>query len=130
MCLSLPGSAPGNGTALVQATCGTLLNQEWQFHPIANGYDAVASGNHTSLVWDDTGGSTANGNGMQVWSWANNSNQQWMPSPLNNGLWTFKNLTSGDCLDNTNSVASGARLTQWSCGSNNKNQQFELIRVR
>jgi hypothetical protein len=130
MCLTLPGSGSENGTALSQGTCGTLLNQEWQFQPTSNGFNAVRSGEVTSLVWDDTGGSTANGNGMQVWSWANNTNQQWLPALQSNGLWTFVNRTSADCMDNANSVGSGTQMTQWACGSNNPNQEFELMRVR
>jgi len=130
LCLTAPGSAPGNGTALTQAACGTLLNQEWQFQSTANNYAAVRNGEATTLVWDDTGGSTANGNGMQVWSWAGNTNQQWLSALGNNGLWSFRNLTSGECLDNANAVAAGTRMTQWSCVSNNQNQEFELVRVR
>lgn len=130
MCVTDPGSSTKNGTALTQATCGTLLNQEWQLQPTSNGYDAVASGSATRLVWDDTNGSTANGNGMQLWSWSNNSNQDWTPHLQSNGLWTFTVLKSGDCLDNAGSTSSGTRMIQWPCGSGNPNQQFELVRVR
>jgi hypothetical protein len=130
MCLSDPGAAASNGAALTQATCGNLLNQQWQFQSTSNEYSAAHNGSVTSLVWDDTNGSSANGNGMQLWSWANNTNQQWLPSLQSNGLWTFTNRTSGDCLDNGGSVGNGTRMTQWQCGSGNPNQQFELVRVR
>jgi hypothetical protein len=67
---------------------------------------------------------------MQLWSWSNNSNQEWTPKLQGNGLWTFTVLTSGDCLDNAASTTSGTRMTQWACVSGNSNQQFELVRVR
>jgi hypothetical protein len=58
MCVTDPGSATNNGTALLQSTCGTLLNQEWQFQPTGNGYLAVHNGSDPNLVWDDTNWST------------------------------------------------------------------------
>lgn len=129
MCVTDSGSSTSNGTALSQVKCGSLLNQEWQFQPISGGYYAVYNGNATALVWDDTNGSKSNGNGMQLWSWANNSNQQWLPKLQSNGLWTFTNLNSGECLDNAGSTTNGTRMTQWSC-LGNANQQFEVVRVR
>lgn len=130
MCISDPHASVNDGTTLIQATCGSLLNQEWQFQPTDSGYAGVHNGSVVSLVWDDTAGSTANGNTMQLWTWYGNSNQQWIPNLHSNGLWTFANRTSGACLDNSNSTGSGTRMTQWMCGSWNPNQQFELLRVR
>lgn len=130
MCLTDTGSGTGNGTALDQQTCGSLPDQIWQFWPTSNGYYAAFNGNATSLVWDDTNGSLNNGNLIQLWSWANNSNQQWLPQLQSNGMWTFTNLTSGSCLDNAGSTSSGTQMTQWACQSGNTNQQFELLRVQ
>ena len=130
MCLSDPHASQTSGSVLVQATCGSLLNQEWQFQPASNGYASVHNGSAPSLVWDDTNGSMANGNTMQLWTWSGNYNQEWMPRLRGNGLWTFANRTSGACLDNSNSTGSGTRITQWLCGSWNPNQQFELLRIR
>lgn len=130
MCMSDTGSGTGNGTALDQVTCGSVPDQGWQFEPTNNGYYAAYNENATSLVWDDTNGSTTNGNKIQLWSWADNTNQQWLPQLQTNGLWTFTNLTSGSCLDNAGSTTSGTQMTQWSCQSGNSNQQYELVRIQ
>lgn len=130
MCVTGPGTSISNGAVLVQATCGTLLNQEWRFQPTSAGYTGVLNVSASSLAWDDTGASLANGTTMQLWTWLSGSNQQWAPRLQSNGLWTFANRSSGACLDNANSTGSGTRITQWMCGSWNPNQQFELLRVR
>ena len=106
------------------------MNQEWKFQALATGYDAVYSGSAQSLVWDDANSSTTKGSGMQLWSWSNNSNQEWTPQLLSSGLWSFSVLTSGHCLDNSGSTTIGTRMTQWTCQSGNANQQYEMVRVR
>ncbi len=81
-----------------------------------------------SLAWDDTAGSTSNGNGIQLWSYGSgNANQEWQPQSLGNGLWRFVNLKSGLCLDNTGSTSNGVQMTQWQCQSGNTNQEFSLV---
>ncbi len=122
--------ATTNGTKLDQWPCGNQqYNQEWQFRPAAtSGYYAVFNRNATSLVWDDTAGGTSNGTYVQLYSYGSgNANQEWQAISLGNGLWQFKNLHSGLCLDNGNTTTAGQQFLQWSCSSTNTNQQFTLV---
>ncbi len=129
LCMDGSGWGTSNGTLLQQWACGNQQhNQEWHFQAAAtSGYDAVFNRNAPSLVWDNEG-STANGNGAWLWTYGSgNTNQEWQPVSLGNGLWNFVNLTSGLCLDNTGSTSNGVQMTQWQCQSGNTNQQFSLV---
>jgi len=129
LCMDDPNGSTSNGAALQQYSCHQGQNQEWQFRSAATGgYYAVYNRQATSLVWDDTGGSTSNGNKIQLYTYSNgNRNQEWQAISLGNGLWQFKNLTSGLCLDDTGgSTSNGTQMQQYSCSSSNTNQQFTL----
>ena len=132
MCLTDTNSSTANGTSLTQSPCVSgQYNQQWQFHTGTGGYYVVYNANATSLVWDDTNGSTSNGNLIQLYQSYSNNNQQWLPTQVSTGIWTIKNLTSGLCLDDTNgSTSSGQQYQQWACSTGNANQQYTLTAVR
>jgi hypothetical protein len=81
-------------------------------------------------VWDDTGGSTANGNKIQLYTYTSgNANQEWQAVSLGNNLWKFVNLASGLCLDSTTSTNSAVQLQQYQCVSGDSAQVFQLTPV-
>jgi len=130
MCADDNGNSTTPGTALIQWSCGSgKYNQEWQFRPATtSGHYDVFNRNASSLTWDDYNFGTSNGTNVDLWTYiSGQTNQQWQANYLGNGLWQFKNLNSGLCLDNTGSRTQGQQMWQWQCQSGNTNQQFQLI---
>jgi glucosylceramidase len=118
-CVDAADWGTSNGTAVQQYTCGAAqYNQEWQFQPTDSGYYRVVSRNATSLVWDVTGGpwATADGIPIQLWTYAGNTNQQWMPVALGDGAFKFVTRNSSKCLDVPGATTAVlARLQQYDC---------------
>jgi hypothetical protein len=124
MCVDAAGWGTGNGTLVQQFTCGgAQTNQEWQFQPTDSGYYRVVNRNAynataANVVWDVTGGprATADQIPVQLWSYVNNTNQQWMPVPLGNGAYKFVARNSSKCLDVPGgSGAASTGLQQYDC---------------
>jgi hypothetical protein len=72
----------------------------------------------TNLVWDVTGGprATAALIPIQLWSYVNNPNQQWLALPLGDGAYKFVVRNSSKCLDVPGaSVAVFTALQQFDC---------------
>jgi Ricin-type beta-trefoil lectin domain-like/Bacterial Ig-like domain (group 2) len=124
LCVDATGWGTVNGTIVQQYTCGAAQdNQEWQFQPTDSGYYRVVNRNAynttaTNVVWDVTGGprATADQIPVQLWSYVNNTNQQWMPVPLGNGAYKFVVRNSSKCLDVPGgSVAVSTGLQQFDC---------------
>jgi Ricin-type beta-trefoil lectin domain/Bacterial Ig-like domain (group 2) len=107
LCVDATGWGTANGTLAQQYTCGAAqTNQEWQFQPTDSGYYRVVNRNAynataANVVWDVTGGpwATADKTPIQLWSYAGNTNQQWMPVALGNGAYKFVARNSSKCLD-------------------------------
>jgi hypothetical protein len=115
MCADDNGNSTTPGTALIQWSCGSgKYNQEWQFRPATtSGHYGVFNRNASSLTWDDYNFGTSNGTNVDLWTYiSGQTNQQWQANYLGNGLWQFKNLNSGLCLDNT-----GSRTRVSRCGN-------------
>jgi hypothetical protein len=124
LCVDAAGRGTANGTIVQQYTCGAAQpNQEWQFQPTDSGYYRVVNRNAhdataINVVWDVTGGprATADQIPIQLWSYVNNTNQQWMPVPLGNGAYKFVARNSSKCLDVPGaSMASPTALQQFDC---------------
>jgi hypothetical protein len=124
LCVDASGWGIANGTVVQQYTCGVAqTNQEWQFQPAGDGYYRVVNRNAynatgTNVVWDVTGGprATADQIPVQLWSYAGNTNQQWMPEALGNGAYKFVARNSSKCLDVPGaSVAVSTQLQQYDC---------------
>jgi hypothetical protein len=124
LCVDAAGRGTANGTIVQQYTCGAAqTNQEWQFQPTDSGYYRVVNRNAhdataINVVWDVTGGprATADQIPIQLWSYVNNTNQQWMPVPLGNGAYKFVARNSSKCLDVPGaSMASPTALQQFDC---------------
>jgi hypothetical protein len=117
LCLDA-AAGPANGTGVVQDSCGTQASQQWQFHPTDSGYYQVASRPSGVMAWDVTGGPWATGDQVkiQIWAYAGNTNQQWMPVSLGNGLWKFIARNSAKCLDVPGASSNvGLQVQQWDC---------------
>jgi len=131
LCVDARGWGTSNGTAVQQWSCGSgQYNQEWQFQPTGNGYYQLTNRNAPGEVWDVTGGqgATSNGTRIELWSATGGTNQQWLPTRLSNGAYSFSAKNSGKCLDVTNrSTSNGTQLQQWSCTSGYTAQYFQLI---
>jgi hypothetical protein len=124
LCLGAASAGTTAGTKLQQNTCGNPAQaaQEWQFQPTDSGYYKVVNRNALNsgitLLWDVTGGpwETANQVPVQIYTWANQTNQQWMPVALGDGAYKFVARNSQKCLDVPDaSSAPLLQLQQYTC---------------
>jgi hypothetical protein len=107
LCVDASSWGYANGTVIQQYTCSSVqANQEWQFQPTDGGYYQVVNRNALSSAGLDSvmqvsGGpwATANLVGIQLWSFAGATNQEWMPVPVGNGAYKFVARNSSKCLD-------------------------------
>jgi Ricin-type beta-trefoil lectin domain-like/Bacterial Ig-like domain (group 2) len=96
-----------DGTVVDQYTCGgAQTNQEWQFQPTDSGYYQIVNRNALlqtgqNLVWEVAGGANATANqlALELWSYGEATNQQWMPVSVGNGAYEFIARNSSKCLD-------------------------------
>lgn len=130
MCVTDPNSSKSSPTPLQQIPCGTgQANGQWQFKPTGNGSYTISNVAAPALAWDDTASSMLNGTPIQLLTAANTTDEQWLATLQPGKLWTFTNLTSGRCLDDTDgSVLSGTQFQQYACAEN-PNQEFQLVPV-
>ena len=74
---------------------------------------ACASGSRL----DDTGGSTTDGNHLQIWAASGGPNQSWTFAEV--GAGTYNMAVNGPyCLDSGGATAPGSAATIWSCNGN------------
>jgi glucosylceramidase len=130
-CADAANGGTSNGTAVQQWACASgSTDLQWQFQPTDSGYYKVVTRDAPTLAWDVTGGTGATGNGtlIQLWTYGGGTNQQWRPTALGNGQYTFTARNSGnECLDVTNrSTANGTQLQQWACTAGDTAQAFQL----
>ncbi|KAG5643085.1 hypothetical protein DXG03_001580 [Asterophora parasitica] len=102
-----------DGAIVTIETCTYSANQKWTF---SGGTVKIFS----NKCLDVTGGSTADGTKLQIWTCsANNANQQFAYTRDNRLAWTNR----GKCVDlSSGNKASGTRIQSWACSNNNKNQ--------
>ena len=130
LCVTDTGSSTASPTPLQQSACGTgQPNQQWQFTGTGNGSYAVHSISAPALAWDDTAFSLLNGTLTQLLTNNGTTDEEWLATEQPSKVWTFTNLTSGRCLDDTNgSLLSGTQFQQYACAEN-PNQEFQLVAV-
>jgi hypothetical protein len=75
------------------------------------------------LLWDVSGGSTADGAPVLQWTWNGGHNQQWYVLPTDGGFAELVNRNSGKCLAAPDYVA-GHQLIQVACTGNPGQQWF------
>jgi hypothetical protein len=93
-------------------------------------YEARAS-QKSNYCLDNTDGSTANGNHIQVWWCSHNANQRWEYVPSLNGVPGDHQLqnSNGKCLDDPNdSKVNGTKVQLWTC-LGNANQEWSARTV-
>jgi DNA-binding beta-propeller fold protein YncE len=95
---------------------------------VAQAYEVQAS-QQSGFCLDNTGGSSTDGNPVQVWSCLGNANQGWLYVPSVNGIagdYQLQN-SNGLCLDDpADSAVNGTRVQLWSC-LGNVNQQWTAV---
>jgi chitinase len=128
-CLDDSNFGTANGNTVQSWTCGGNSAQTWMFDytppTIANGVHTLTPQCATGSRLDDSGGSTANGNKVQIWQAAGNANQQWNFSNIGGNTFNIAVNLGPYCLD-ANGGASGTAVHLWSCGGYD-NQKWTAI---
>ncbi|MFB7293083.1 RICIN domain-containing protein [Actinacidiphila glaucinigra] len=125
-CVDAAAAGTADGTAVQQYACNGTTAQQWQLQPTSDGYVRVNNRNDASKAWDVTDVSTADAAPVQLWSYSNGANQQWLPVEEAGGTYHFVNRNSGKCLDVPSaSAADAARIQQYTCNGTSA-QSFSL----
>src|SRR5207248_705074 len=129
-CVDATDWGTSNSTPVQQWACSVPAadNQLWQFRPTDSGFYHVVNRHGQTMAWDVTGGPDATSDRVpiQLWAYAGGTNQQWQPTALGGGYYTFAARHSGKCLDVTDvSTSDGTRLQQWTC-TDGPAQSFRL----
>ena len=77
---------------------------------------------------DDTGGSTTNGNKLQIWAATGGPNQAWTFTNIGGSSYTLQ-VNGAFCLDSAGATTAGTAATIWSCESGNANQSWTVTPV-
>ncbi|MFJ4778066.1 RICIN domain-containing protein [Streptomyces sp. NPDC088762] len=143
-CLDVAGgtSATGDGADVFQWTClgAAQTNQQWYLTDAGDGTYYIRA-RHSGKCLDVAGGTSATGDGADVFQWtclgAAQTNQRWYfnTEAVQNGKYTYyiRALHSGKCLDvegGTSATGDGANVFQWTCLSTAQtNQRWYLEAV-
>lgn len=145
-CIDLTNGNSNNGTQLQQWDCanGTNPNQLWTVTPLQSVPAIVPSfptgpymlrpNSNSASCMDVSGGSSANGTAVQVYSCNGTASQSWSLVPVTGSFGTAYELVtggSGSCLAITGSATTnGAKTSQWSCqGASQPAQLWQLNSV-
>lgn len=125
MVLDVYGQAPASGIGITasQQFYAALGDQQWRLSAAPTpGYyrlsslSGIAAGQDLAL--EAAGGSTADGAGLDQWTWSGGAHQQFAFNPVSDGSGSYRisNLNSGLCLDVQNgSYDAGAAIDQKPC---------------
>ncbi|CAN5340959.1 hypothetical protein BH11ACT4_BH11ACT4_24540 [soil metagenome] len=134
-CVDANNSGTSNGTIVLQWSCGTSANQNWQFLGTSGGYYQVVPRHAQWIGWDvdidaaNSAGGTADGTPVHLWSYGAGANQQWQAVDLGGGTYHFVVKSTGKCLAvKDGSTADGATLEQRTCATTPA-QAFGLVAV-
>lgn len=105
----LNGEANGGGSSGGGTTGGGGLP--------SNGVHTMTPACATGSRLDDTGGSTTNGNHLQIWAAAGNANQNWNFANIGGSSYNMSVL-GPYCLDSGGTTTEGGSATIWSCNGN------------
>ena len=119
-CVDDRGAGTSPGTLLDQWPCNGQLNQVWVLVPDGEFYrvESYETGTFGELSWDVAGGTGAagRGNGIDLWTFADATNQQWLPIYQGSGIYNFVARNSALCLDVPHSSTTpGVQLDQYTC---------------
>jgi hypothetical protein len=125
-CVDARAAATANGTAVQQYSCNGSLAQNWSLTATSNGLVKVGNRNSADQVWDVKDVSVADSAPIQLWTYSNGANQQWLPVAEPDGAYHFVNSLSGKCLDvPAASTADSVQLGQYTCNGTSA-QAFRL----
>ncbi|MFL6055484.1 MAG: RICIN domain-containing protein [Actinoallomurus sp.] len=97
LCLSVDGASTGNGARVLQWTCGTQANQQWNLAATDGGYYRVLAVNSGKCM-SVSDGSTGNGSAVIQWDCGSRDNQQWKLVQRDDGYFSIVARHSGKCL--------------------------------
>jgi len=132
-CVDANNSGTANGTILLQWSCGSSQNQQWQFRPTSDGYNQVVPRHTQAISWDvnvdaaGTAGGTTDGTPVHLWAFGYGANQQWQAVALGDGTYHFVVKSTAKCLAVKDaSKSDGATLEQRTCAATPA-QAFRLV---
>jgi hypothetical protein len=115
-CVDVVSGSTADAAEIIQYTCGSGANQQWQLRNLGNGYYNLVA-QHSGKCLDVSGASTANGAAVIQYTCGSGANQQWQLRAVS-GSSNVEIVArhSGKCLDvNGQSADNGARLQQYDC---------------
>jgi hypothetical protein len=122
-CADVSDASTADRAGIIQWTCGSGTNQQWQAFDVGGGYVQLRA-RHSGKCIDVSSGSTADGARLLQWPCGSGTNQQWQIVDAGGGYVQLRARHSGKCMDVTSSsTADGAVLQQWSC-TGGTNQQW------
>lgn len=97
--IDVPGASTSAGTALIQYTPSSAVNQRFRFVPVGEGlYEILTTHGGTPLAWSIDGGSSAEGARLVQWRPEHATNQQWKVTDAGGGYVTLTCARSGKVL--------------------------------
>jgi len=84
---------------------------------IPNGKYTMTPACATGSRLDDTGGSTTNGNKLQIWAASGGPNQSWAFANVGGSNYNMS-VNGAYCLDSAGATANGTAATIWACNGN------------
>ena len=132
LCLDVPASAATKqgkqpGIQLQQWTCNNSPQQQFQFKPVAGGYEIVSQ--ISGLGLDMWGGPAAVENGVALaqQTYGGGTNEIFIVEDLHNGSYAIHPRNSLKCLDVSNwGTQPGALIQQWICVGT-ANQAWKIV---
>jgi hypothetical protein len=129
-CFEVPGSSTIIGTQLDQYECVNQTNEKWYFHNVGGDLYQIRNG-ATNKCMSIANSATFDGAAVIQWDCAPRDHEYFRV--LDSGrrqpstYYLIQNDHSSKCLDvESASVASGAKLTQWTCNKDFNNEQVRL----
>jgi hypothetical protein len=113
-CVDARGAGTANGTVIQQYACNQSAAQQYQLQSTGGPYVRINNRGNAAEVLDVSNRSTADNAGIQLWSYASGTNQQWQLVPDTADLYHIVNRNSAKCLT-APSGADGVQLVQQPC---------------
>jgi len=114
-CLDVVNGSSENNAEVVQYTCGTGHNQQWNPQDAASGYVNLVA-RHSGKCLDVVSGSTADNAKVIQYTCGTGTNQQWQLQDAGGGHLRVVARHSGKCLTvSGSSTANSARVVQAGC---------------
>ena len=121
-CADVSGASTSDGAAIIQWTCHTGANQQWQFEDVG-GYFRLKA-NHSGKCMDLASQSSNDLVALVQATCGTGTSQQWTKEDMGGGYYRLRSRYSGKCADVTGaSTSDGTAIIQYTCGTGT-NQQW------